>query len=142
MTFHATWSRTHCPFLFVTWNSAHLGKMFHRIMIHSKNYLSALVGRKCIIFSLKIEPYWELNLHFWKLHCNTPMYCKMHFTDISQGMIWPNMLYYTKLKLSRIYNPFSQTTYDEVKAWPLNWKWHKTFWRQNSPVDNKRCYKK
>ena len=38
-------------------SNAYLGKMFHRIMIHSKNYISALVGRKCAIFGLKIEPY-------------------------------------------------------------------------------------
>ena len=31
--------------------------------------------------------------------------------DISQSMIWPKIIYYTKLKLSRIYNHFAQTTY-------------------------------
>ena len=39
------------------------------------------------------------------------MYQKMLLTDISQSMIWPNIVYYTKLKLSKIYNPFAQTTY-------------------------------
>ena len=41
---------------------------------------------------------------FLKMHCNTLMHHKMHLTDISQSMIWPNIVYYTKLKLSRIYN--------------------------------------
>ena len=34
--------------------NAHLGKMFHRILIHSKSYFTALVGQKCVIFCLKI----------------------------------------------------------------------------------------
>ena len=88
-----------------------LGDIFHRIMIHSKYYFSGLVGRKCIVFCLTIEPYWELILDFWKMHCNTPLHCKMHFTDISQSMMWPNIVYYTKLKLSRIFNHFAQKTY-------------------------------
>ena len=57
--------------LFRRWSIAYreltnalLGKMFNRIMIHSKNYFSALVGQKGVILCLKIEPYYELNLNF------------------------------------------------------------------------------
>ena len=36
-------------------DNALLGKMVHRIMIHSKNYFSVLVRRKSVFFCLKIE---------------------------------------------------------------------------------------
>ena len=73
--------------------------------------ISALAKRKCIIVCLNFILHWELNLYFLKSGFNAPMYCKMNFTDISQTMICPNIAYYTKLKLLRIYNPFAQTTY-------------------------------
>ena len=40
--------------------------MCHRIIIHRKNYFSALVGRKWVIFFHKFEPYWELNFSFFE----------------------------------------------------------------------------
>ena len=77
----------------------------------SKKNFSALVGRKCIVFFAKLSPIENYIYIFWKMHCNASMHCKIHFTDISQIMIWRKLVYYTKLELSWIYNPFSQTTY-------------------------------
>ena len=42
------------------------GKVFIRIMIHSKMYSSALVVRKCEILCLKIHPKNELNLQLFQ----------------------------------------------------------------------------
>ena len=98
-------------------------KLFHRIMIHSKNYLSALVGRKCVICCLKTEPYQKTKITFGKVHCNIMMHCKMHFTVISQSLIWWNIVYYTELKqnlfrtqmilsLSDLFFVFLMTTFE------------------------------
>ena len=43
---------------------------------------------------------------FKKVHCNAPR----HFTDKCQSMLGDTIAYYTKFKLSRIYNHFAQTT--------------------------------
>ena len=50
-------------------------------------------------------------LAFFKMNCNALMHSKIHFTDIYQSALWINMVYYTKSKLSRIYNRFTQTTH-------------------------------
>ena len=48
-------------------------KVFIRIMIHSKIYFTSIVWWKCGIFVFKIQPYWELNLHFSIMQSNATM---------------------------------------------------------------------
>ena len=54
----------------------------------------------------------NINLSFFypfcKVHCNALMHCKMLFDDIYKSTPWLDIVYFTKLKLWRIYNHIAQ----------------------------------